>query len=349
MNRPNSHIGVVATIVAILLCCSACSATPSKPRARDARELGINILWYDDATNSDAIVALKAQRIFDYTVKLNANAVEISFPFYQNTHSSSTVEIGPSTPSVRRLGIVIREAKRQNLRVTLRPLMDETRFDPSLGQWRGNIRPTNRARWFKSYWRVIAPYLQLARKSRVQGFVIGAELTSLEGDPHWKQIAKRARRSFKGRIDYSANWDRIGMTKTQFGIPARIGFDAYFPVNTPDNASVSRLVKGWNYWLRQAPPETNFSQLVFHEVGAPANTGFFSAPWEVHYERPLAPALQARWFKAVCRIFTARRMQGIYWWKLDFHTDPKQPDLSDRGSFVGRPAEKVIKSCFASR
>jgi hypothetical protein len=39
----------------------------------------------------------------------------------------------------------------------------------------------------------------------------------------------------------------------------------------------------------------------------------------------------------------------VYWWDISFDADPASPApfLSDRLTFVGRPAAHVIRECFA--
>jgi hypothetical protein len=86
-------------------------------------------------------------------------------------------------------------------------------------------------------------------------------------------------------------------------------------------------------------------------VGAPAEDGAYHHPgvWGSAGGR-LNLAVQERWFQAVCRVARARRMAGVYWWKLDFHTDPAaaDPQRDVHDSFVGRPGERAIRSCFAA-
>jgi len=312
----------------------------------DRRGLGVNVIWYDDTQNSDVVLEQKARRVFNYIVGLNANAIVISFPIYQRSGTSNTVSVGPGTPTPQRLDLVVRAAKLHGLRVTLRPLMDEQALVPQ-GYWRGTLAPTNRAAWFRSYWNTVAPYAQLAQRDGVGTFVVGTEFSTLEGDSHWSWLVRQIRTVYSGRLAYSANWDRVRYSKKRIGVPVGLlGFDAYFPVNAPDSAEVSQLKAGWDYWLNRAPRSTNYRKVVLYEVGAPATAGFYNSPWEANPNKPIATQQQVRWFETACREFRSRHMAGIYWWKLDFHTDPVNPDLSDRGSFIGRPAERVIRACF---
>jgi hypothetical protein len=62
------------------------------------------------------------------------------------------------------------------------------------------------------------------------------------------------------------------------------------------------------------------------------------------------PKIQANWYAAVCKTFSADKLAGIYWWEVSFDADPVHPAqfLTDRLTFLDRPAQHEISSCFAS-
>lgn len=130
----------------------------------------------------------------------------------------------------------------------------------------------------------------------------------------------------------------------------QLGIDAYFKLEVGDEASIPMLVAGWNEWLdrRTSGP---LPTLTLSEVGAPAEGGAYRHPaqWG-HTDRPLNLDVQERWFTAACQVARQRRMAGLYWWKLDFRMDPAQADPvhDPHDSFVGRPAEHAIESCFSA-
>jgi hypothetical protein len=52
----------------------------------------------------------------------------------------------------------------------------------------------------------------------------------------------------------------------------------------------------------------------------------------------------------VCQVVRQRRLGGVYWWSVNFHTDPSIPPADDhsRLDFAGRTAtEQAVKSCFS--
>ena len=62
------------------------------------------------------------------------------------------------------------------------------------------------------------------------------------------------------------------------------------------------------------------------------------------------PEIQANWYAAVCKAFSADKLAGLYWWEVSFDADPLHPApfLTDRLTFLGRPAQHEISVCFAS-
>ncbi len=72
--------------------------------------------------------------------------------------------------------------------------------------------------------------------------------------------------------------------------------------------------------------------------------------WAGTTNAPIDEAVQANWYEAVCRAVKAKNLAGIYWWEVNFDADPATPGTwqSDRLTFLGRPAQQVIKNCFAS-
>jgi hypothetical protein len=313
-------------------------------------QLGMNVYWVDNQSDSVDVIRTKARRLADYVIMLDVNSISISFPFFTSGPEASSVYTASSTPSASRVGIVLDEFYRNGLRTTLRPLMNEKALlDVNRHAWRGSIEPTNRDDWFASYRQFLIPYLQVARDNHATTFVIGTELSSLEADDRWAAVVNRAKRDFGGEIAYAVNWDSY--VRGPINMPVdQLGIDAYFKLEVGDDASIPMLVAGWNEWLdrRTSGP---LSTLILSEVGAPAEGGAYRHParWG-HTDRPLNLDVQERWFTAACQVARQRRMAGLYWWKLDFHMDPAQADpLHDpHDSFVGRPAEYAIESCFSA-
>jgi hypothetical protein len=334
---------------------SAAPPPPDRPEVtfpwRPGRpQLGMNVYWADDPRDSDDVVRAKARRVVDYLIPLDVNSVALSFPFFTAGPRASSVSATTSTPSVRRVGIALDEFHRNGLRTTLRPLMDEQSLVAADRRaWRGAIQPADRDAWFASYRKLITPYLQAARRSGATTFIIGAELSSLEGDPRWRPLIAQANQVFGREIAYAVNWDSYVSRPTEIPVE-HVGVDAYFPVDAGDDASTGDLAAGWNQWLdrRSRGP---LRDLTVSEVGLPAEDGAYRHPavWGSS-SRPLNLAVQQRWFTAACEVARQRRMAGLYWWKVNFHDDPVRADPArdPHDSFIARPGEDAIQACFSA-
>ncbi|ONH37360.1 glycoside hydrolase family 113 [Protofrankia sp. BMG5.30] len=311
-------------------------------------ELGVQVYWDDNPDEPVELVRAKARQIVDYVVDLEANALCVSFPFFTDTARSNAVHGGRTTPTPERLGILLDEARRSGLRVTLRPTLDErtlTAANPL--DWRGTIRPGDRDAWFASYRRFLTPYLALAARTGVATVVIGTELSSLEGDPRWAELAAYARTLFGGETGYAFNWDVFVHTAVRMPVD-RVGVDAYPELPLSDDASVAELAAGWHSWLdRRARGQ--MPSLLLYEVGAPAQDGIYRHPANPNNGGPVNEVVQQRWFAAACQMARERSLAGLYWWRVDFHAGPATVDpLRDRHeSFAGRAAEQTIRDCFS--
>ncbi|MET7738429.1 hypothetical protein ABZT02_45260 [Streptomyces sp. NPDC005402] len=310
-------------------------------------QLGAQVLWYAYPGETDASVRTDALRVVDHMVAQHMNAISVTFPFATTGPTASRVATSAETPSVRHLGMLLDTAAAAGLRITVRPLLDEKNLlakDPLA--WRGSLAPTDRAAWFRSYQAFLAPYLTLAARHHASTFVLGVELTSLEDDPRWHSLTAAARRSFPGELSYDANWDDYVTRHVPVPVD-HLGVDAYFPLaGLGDDASVAQIAAGWQHWLDRKNTG-KLPRIVLSEVGIIAEDGAYRHPAVWTGGGKPNPTVQQRWFEAACQVARDRDMAGLYWWNLDFHADPgAATPAGSLTSFLGRPAESVITSCF---
>jgi hypothetical protein len=365
--------GLLPTVLAAILMTTACTgdrgpserpaapggaATPTAsaspepvrvvaPWQKGMPEYGINIYWENSQDDSEEVMRAKAARILDYVVDLNANSVAFTFPIYTAGIRSTTLRPGAKTPGPERVGIAVEEATRRGLRSTVRPILNEkVLVDENPKAWRGTIRPGSRDKWFGNYRKLILPYV--ASSAGAATFVVGTEFNSLEGDRRWKALIAAVKDKFPGEVAYSANFDSF--QTGEVGVPADvIGVDAYPRLNLDDDASVGDIAARWGAWLRRhridGPP-------VVHEAGIAAQNSAYRNPG--HWgdgSRKLNLKVQQRWYEGLCEALHDGDASGVYWWKVDFDTDPAKADEAspDRMTFVGRPVEESIRECFGKQ
>ena len=352
--------GPLALVALVVLTLAACSV-PSRPAWWNPEpepvapawqpgdpQLGVNVYWERNITDSDDVVRAKARRVLDYVVDLGANSVAFSFPLFTDGVTSDRVFAADRTPTPGQVTLAVQEAADRGLRVSLRPVLNEEVLvaeDPNA--WRGSIEPTDPARWLASYTAVIRPYAEIADRDSVATFVIGTELQSLEEEPGWKGVVTTLQAAFPGELRYSMAYnDFVHNARQAPALPAML--DAYPPMPLDDDASVDEVTAAWRLWLVQIAADLR-PTLVLSEVGIAAQDGAFRHPatWgsDAH---ALNLQVQRTWYESVCRAAQDLDLAGLYWWYLNFDTDPAaaQPTPLDRMGFVGRPAEQAIRDCF---
>jgi hypothetical protein len=329
------------------------TVTAQNPWHQGMRQLGIQVYWTANRNDSsDAVVRAKAQRIIDYAITLHANSIAVTFPFFTYGLTSDTVYAKPKvTPSSGHIATFLAVAAQAHIRVTLRPVLNEDALIVRNPQaWRGSIEPHNRAAWFRSYHKMLLPYVAAAQAGHAAAFVLGTELNSLQGAPQWSSVVRSFRSVYSGQLTYDENQDEFAANTTNQPVPG-LNVDAYPQFGLPDNASIARLTSSWDSWLG-AHPLSMRRELTLSEIGIDAAAGAYQNPWAWHSlaNAPIDTRVQAAWFRAVCNAVSAEQIGGgIYWWEVNFDASPAHPRRfeSDRLTFLDRPAQRVIRDCFA--
>jgi hypothetical protein len=323
------------------------------PWHQGMRQLGIQVYWTANRNDSsDAVIRAKAQRIINYAISLNANSVAVTIPFFTYGLTSNTVYATPkATPSPGHIAIFLAEAARAHLRVTLRPVLNEDVLVARNPQaWRGSIEPQNRAAWFRSYQKVLLPYVTAAQAGHAATYVLGTELVSLEGAPQWPGLVRSLKSVYSGQLTYDENHDEFATNDANSPVPSH-DVDAYPQFDLPDSASVASLTRSWDAWLGSHPLSVR-RDLTLSEVGIDAVARSYKNPWAWHSTRtaPIDTHVQTAWYQAACNAVSDEQIGGgIYWWEVNFDANPADPGpfKSDRLTFLDRPAQQVIRNCFA--
>src|SRR5262249_13878929 len=210
--------------------------------------------------------------------------------------------------------------------------------------------PRNRAAWFRSYRKMLQPYLAAAQAGHAATFVLATELNSLEGARQWPDFVRSVRSVYSGQLTYDQNFDAFAAGTENPPVQSHT-VDAYPQFGLPDSASVARLTGSWNTWLGAHPLSVR-RKLTLSEIGIDAVAGSYVSPWDWvgKAKSPIDTHVQTDWYQAVCNAVSAEQIGGgIYWWEVNFDANPGDPGPaeSDRLTFLNRPAERVIRNCFA--
>jgi hypothetical protein len=307
-------------------------------------QLGIDLLWYANPTESIDQVSKQAETDMNYIVGLHANSVDIVFPFYTSSATSNATFAGSDTPTTTALAVAIQAATKAGLRVTLRPLMDQG----SLGggsNWRGNIHPSDVASWFTGYEQFLQPYLATAQANGVATFIVGAELSSLAAEPEWPALIAKARIAYHGELAYSSNFDVFQKGDQQPPVD-RLGVDAYFPVLVSSDAPLTQLEAAWDFWWSTLPHSIKPSKVVIDELGIAAQNGAYQVPYNTDFTgEPINTVIQTNWFAAACQAVQQFHIAGIYFWNVDFGNPT---EITSPSSIVERAGAQGIRKCFSS-
>lgn len=282
-------------------------------------------------------MAIDAGHALDYIVSLSANSVSLSFPISVDSQTPLKVYAADDTPSAKTVGRVVQEAKARNLRVTLRPYIEQ--FD-----YRSKLDPINPGSFFKMYRRLLSPYLTMANSQDVDEFVLGDEMTSLQTSKAWYTVAAYAKYRFKGELSYDLNaaWQHKPPAPGSFGV------NFYPETSLRDGASIEHITKVLSAWITKQQRLLHTS-LTLDEVSIAGISGALQKPYQVPDGNTFSqPATQAKWFAAAYRAAKQAGTHGIYFAPLSTTQQfgsalnvEKQPS----NSFVGR-SDQYIRALF---
>ena len=317
-------------------------------------QLGIDIYW-DQGTLPAATVRADAARIIKYALSLHANSIALSFPFYTGGPRSSTVYPSRTySPSPAQIGVFLHLAAEARMHISIRPLLSETTLTHQQFS-RLQIRPRSIPAWFRSYRKLLKPYLRVAQAGHAASFVVGTELASLApAKSQWRGLIAMARRVFHRQLLFEARyaqwklWD-AGQFKAGFAADMWPGFKTM-----GDGATVAQLTRAWKQFLAAYARQRSLRSLVLSEIGIAAVPGAYqhSGTWfGIGTPTHAGRLMQKRWYTALCAAAKSYPLRGLYWWEINFTANPANPGSygrSDQFTFIGNPAQSAVRSCFKS-
>jgi hypothetical protein len=310
---------------------------PPEPQGSGDKQRGVALgMFAEDVSFS------YAQQLAE-VVALGATHVSLTVPIYQTDVRSSDLGLHTRfSPTLSLLADTIRLARRDGLEVTVFPILRLRTAKP--GEWRGTLAPSNPDEWFRHYAGLVGDLAAVANLTGASRFVVGSELSSLDGDlEHWKPLLERIRAVFKGALVYSANWDHFREAKL-LDLVDEDGVTGYFNLRADERApsDEAALEEGWrrvkqelDAWhaLRRHP-------LVLTELGYRSRAGCSASPWDEGGGGNVDLDEQRRAFEAFRRVWAASSvLDGVYVWNWYGFGGPTSISYTPRG----KPAEAEVK------
>jgi hypothetical protein len=124
--------------------------------------------------------------------------------------------------------------------------------------------------WGESYKEYIISNAKLAETNKVEILCVGTEfdLLAIENDAYWRQLISNIRKVYKGKLVYSANWDKYDKIKFWDQLDY-IGISGYFPLTDLKTPTVAYLSAQWKKQKRKLESiSKNYDkQILFTEYG----------------------------------------------------------------------------------
>ncbi len=286
-----------------------------------------------------------------------ANYVALIIPYYQSNLYSTDIQKGWNTPTDDSLVAAIKYAHSLGLKVMVKPHLQSY-----TGEWRANIRPSDRQTWFANYNSMLAHYATIAQQNGAESYCVGAELASMAGadqnydnTQQWRNMISNVRKLYSGKLTYSANWGppNNGMVDEKNNIQFWdaldfIGISAYYDMFT-DNSAQS-LTNAWNnYNMSDIQPLAQKwnKPIMFTEIGYKSVPNSFNHPWDYNMGGGFDETTQANAYEALFSYWNSQSfINGVMLW--DWSSDPNAGGQGDTGyTPQNKKAQQIMTNWFS--
>ncbi|MEP0712007.1 MAG: hypothetical protein ABJC55_08795, partial [Algoriphagus sp.] len=219
------------------------------------------------------------------------------------------------------------------------------------GSWPGEIAMQNEedwALWFENYQGFILDYARMAQAYQIPMLCVGTELEmTSEREEDWRKVIAEIRKVYSGKLIYAANFTEFEQVKFWDALDY-IGIQAYFPLSTKENPSLSDLKSGWKKALPSIDKVVRKYQkpVMFTEIGYCNTVDAAKEPWVWPSERKeteLSEEMQALCYEAFFETaWKESWMAGVFFWKWYPDGRHRNPDFTPQGKM----AEQVMRAYF---
>lgn len=263
---------------------------------------------------------------------------------------ASAILLAPQLPIANRRASVVgagdpsehlqiaRRARRRGLAVVWMPRL--ALAEAGADDWRGNLSPQDRGRFWRSYRDAIVSHARWAAEEGVALFAIGSELSSLSGPEtasRWAAIAEAVRGEVDAPLAFVANHDALDQ-RGPFGAVDVVGVSAYFPVGRDPR-------RAWRDAAERmaALAEETGKPLVVFELGCPSRVGALQSPWDDTVATPVDLEGQRRYFAAARRALVGQRwLHGLFVWEAFGPGGPHDRSYTPFGKPAAREVARLL-------
>lgn len=291
------------------------------------------------------------EKYIDEITDAGSNTICLSVAGYQENCASTSIFIDARrSPGTERLMSLVSHAHKRGLRVMLMPIV--LLENPRAGEWRGKIGPKNWDDWWEDYNNYILHYARIAQAAGVEVLAVGSELVSTEKDhaDRWRSLIARVRKTYKGYLIYSANWDHY-LPVSWWDAVDIVGMTTYYDLTAGKPPTVDLLTKSWKPIREEvlAWQKTVGRPILFTEVGWPNQVTCAQYPWDYTRspDKP-DPKAQANCFEAFFGTWIKEpSVAGFLVWEWRNYPGQVIDPSKDTGYVpCGKPAMEVIEKYY---
>lgn len=236
-------------------------------------------------------------------------------------------------------------AKKQGLQVMIKP---QIWFDR--GTYTGDVNLETEQKWanFESgYSTYILTHAENAQAINADILCIGTELKTfvLERPHYWKNLIKRVKEVYTGKITYAGNWDSYKLMPFWNELDY-IGVDAYFPVSEEHTPTADSVANGWKPHINELKTisENHQKKILFCEYGYRSTDYPARAPWQSDRGGNINLEAQVQSYEGLFKsVWQEEFMAGGFLWK--WYPDHSQAGGPNDNRFTpqNKPALATVK------
>lgn len=285
--------------------------------------------------------------------RINSNAVALMpFAFVRGLESPEVIYnfsrqwFGETPKGIQQYA---KEFQKENISIMLKPQIWVSR-----GEFTGFITMKTEKDWKtleNSYSDFILLFAKVAQEINANIFCIGTELEKfiLQRPEYWRQLIKKIKKIYTGKLTYAANWDEFKRVPFWDDLDY-IGIDAYFPLTDKESPSVEDFQIGWKEQKKTIFNIKNQFQkpVLFTEFGYRSVNYTGKEPWNANrIEDEVNLNAQVNGLQAIYNEFWKEDwFAGGYLWKWFVQHENVGGIKNNRFTPQNKPAEEVLKKLY---